>query len=159
MAETFIEILSLICKTHMYRYSKKRGECIMKNISIVLSLILCAAFVVPALSADDPSIKEPLRSEIQGSMNGHVKQNTLNDSYIIYDSSDKKLYELTFKELHPGIVKKGDFYVSCADFTDPEGNLYDVDFLVGESHGNFRVYQAILHKVNGVKRPYDLEDH
>ncbi len=130
----------------------------MRYLLRVFALIIFTGFAVPVMAADDPSIKDPLRTEIQGSMNGHIKQSTLNNSYIIYDSSDKKLYELTFKELHSGIVKKGDFYVSCADFTDPEGNLYDIDFLVGESQGNLQVYQAILHKVNGVKRPYDLEE-
>ena len=131
----------------------------MRIVLSILTLILAFGLAVNVFAADDPSIKDPLRSNIHSAMNEHVEQNTLDDSYIIYDSSDKKLYELTFKEVHSGIVKKEDFYVSCADFTDASGNLYDVDFLVGESNGGFRVYQAILHKVNGVKRPYDLQVH
>ena len=45
---------------------------------------------------------------------------------------------LKLKKLHDGIVKKGDYYVSCADFEDANGNLVDMDFFVltrdGEMH-------------------------
>ena len=65
---------------------------------------------------------------------------------------------MDFKSLHTGIVKKGDFYVSCADFADNKGNLYDIDFLVGEKDEQFSVIQALVHSVNGNKRKYDVEN-
>jgi hypothetical protein len=91
-------------------------------------------------------------------MTSHITSNTYDGKYVIYDAVDGKLLKLDFKSLHKGIVKKGDFYVSCADFADNTGNLYDLDFLVGEKDGQFSVIQALVHSVNGNKRKYDVED-
>jgi len=127
--------------------------------SFLRILILSLIFAVPTicLAADDPSIQGEPREKSQTAMKTYVDQNSLNDQYIIYDAVDGKLRRLKFKELHSGLVKKGDFYVSCADFVDDEGNTYDIDFLVGEKDGEYSVYQAIVHKVNGNKRQYSVE--
>ena len=125
----------------------------------VITLILFIGLTLPAFAADDPSIQGKTRADVQAAMNAHVTENTIGAGYVIYDSGDGKVKALTFKELHSGIVKKGDFYVSCADFTDSSGNLYDVDLLVGESDGDFRVYQALVHKVNGEERVYEVVDN
>ena len=131
----------------------------MTQLLRVITISLCIGLAIPALAADDPSIKGKTRTDVQAAMNTHVTDNTISEEYVIYDAADSKVKGLTFKELHSGIVKKGDFYVSCADFTDASGNMYDVDFLVGKTDGGFRVYQAIVHKLNGEKRPYEVEDN
>jgi|TARA_B110000495_G_scaffold192771_1_gene197293 hypothetical protein len=59
--------------------------------------------------------------------------------------------------LHKGVVKKGPFYVSCADFVDAKGRAYDLDFLVAGKGETLRVLQALVHSVDGEKRPYHLE--
>ena len=108
-------------------------------------------------SADDPTIKGDVRSKTQKAMSDHIKQNSLDGKYVIYDALSSELRTLDFKELHKGIVKKGDFYVSCADFVDDHGNKLDLDFFVVEKNGNFHVQQAFVHKINGEKRKYSLE--
>jgi len=129
----------------------------MKHVIHTILFLMLVTLAIPAFTADDPSIKGEVRAGVQSAMNDHVKENTLGEEYIIYDSGDGNVKGLTFKELHSGIVTKGDFYVSCADFTDSSGNLYDVDFLVAESNGELRVYQALVHKINGEKRKYQVE--
>ena len=130
----------------------------MKRFLFIITICLTLGAATAAFSADDPSIKGETRTKTQKAMSDHIKENNFDGSYIIYDAVTGDLLRLQFKELHKGIVKKDDFYVSCADFTDKQGNKYDLDFLVVDNDGNFEVYEAIVHKVNGEKRKYDLED-
>jgi hypothetical protein len=83
-------------------------------------------------------------------------QNAGDAWHLHYDPVEGRLLRLRLKELHPGIVKKGHFYVSCADFEDGE-HTYDVDFLVVPDEEGFRVNQAIVHAVDGEKRKYQIE--
>ena len=125
--------------------------------SLILTLTLSLASLVQA--ADDPSIKGKTREGVQAAMQHHIGQNTLEDRYVIFDGQTGKLNRLKFAKLHKGIVKKGDFYVSCADFLDGKGNKYDVDFLVAPKNDQFLVLQALVHSVNGNKRKYHLENN
>ncbi|HSG31868.1 MAG TPA: hypothetical protein VLB82_10020 [Thermodesulfobacteriota bacterium] len=109
-------------------------------------------------AGDDPSIQGKPRTGSQTAMTNHINANTFDGKYVIYDAVQGKLLKLDFKELHAGLVKKGDFYVSCADFTDTQGNKYDLDFLVGEKSNDYFVVQALVHKVNTDKRKYHLEN-
>lgn len=120
-------------------------------------LLLITGLTLPAAAADDPSIKGDLRKNIHSAMNSHIESNTFDGDYIIYDAVEGKLLELEFKDLHSGIVKKGDFYVSCADFKDDEGTLYDIDFLVVEKQGQLMVIEALVHSAGGNKRQYQVE--
>lgn len=129
----------------------------MRYLSLFFVTILFFAASNMLLAADDPSITGKPRTETQKVMSEHIEQNMLGDEYIIYDDITGELMMLEFKELHSGIVKKGNFYVSCADFVDAQGNKYDLDFFVAENKGNYIVYDAIVHKVNGDKRPYNLD--
>lgn len=111
-----------------------------------------------AVAADDPSIKGQIRADIQSSMSAFVDaQKTSDGSVVHYDPVDGKLLKLTLVALHEGIVKKGHFYVSCADFKSESGTLYDIDFLVVPAQDGMRVNQAIVHSVDGVKRKYHVE--
>jgi hypothetical protein len=129
----------------------------MNKIVFTLYVIFAVLISSFCLAGDDPSIPAPQREKSQAAMKKHVGENSYNGHYIIYDAVGGKLRRLRFKELHSGLVKKGDFFVSCADFVDAEGNTYDIDLLVGESDGEYQVYQAIVHKVNGNKRQYNVE--
>ncbi len=64
---------------------------------------------------------------------------------------------LEFDSLHEGIVRKGDFYVSCADFVDQSGRKIDVDFLVLPDGDQLKATQGIVHSIDGDKRKYHLE--
>jgi len=129
----------------------------LKTVLTILIALITFNTAGVLLAADDPSIKGKIRSNTQSAMAEHINENTYNGKYIIYDAVTGKLLRLDFGELHKGIVKKDDFYVSCADFADSQGNKYDLDFLVVDNGGNFEVFEAIVHKVDGNKRKYDLE--
>ena len=129
---------------------------VSKTLKTVLAVpILALAFTAQA--ADDPSIKGDLRKNIQASMNDFIQQQNINGSMYVYDAVDGKLLKLKLDKLHSGIVKKGDFYVSCADFRDGDGRKVDIDFLVRPSDNGLITTQALVHSIDGNKRKYHLE--
>ena len=129
----------------------------MKRMIGTLTVLILASGVT-ALSGDDPSIQGKTRTGVQQAMEKHIAENSIHGTYYIYDTATDHVRKLNFKELHKGIVKKGEYYVSCADFVDPSGQTLDLDFLVLEDHGAFKAVQAVIHKADGKKRPYHLED-
>jgi hypothetical protein len=131
----------------------------MKTLRISVSLlIIFFAVTAVAYAADDPGIKGELRESISSAMNEHIKQNSVDNRYVIYDAVAGELKRLEFDKLHKGIVKKGDFYVSCADFIDSEGNKYDIDFLVGDKGKGLITLESVVHSINGKKRAYHVEE-
>lgn len=122
--------------------------------ALMVGLTFAAA---PGLAGDDPSIQGKLRQDIQSSMQHFIAHQTVDGTFVHYDPVDGKLLHLSRPNLHAGIVKKGDFYVSCADFVDQDGRKIDVDFLVVDAAGALRTTQALVHKIDGAKRPYDVE--
>ena len=127
----------------------------MKSITVALFFL---AFTLTAFAADDPSIKGDTRRAVQAAMQEHIGQNTVNGHYILYDTVTDDVLKLKLAKLHDGIVKKADYYVSCADFHDRDGTYFDLDFMVIEKDGKFRALQGIVHKVGDVKRKYHLEN-
>ena len=123
--------------------------------TIVGITLLCASSI--SFAADDPSIKGDLRTNIQQSMQTYIDGQTINGHMYLFDSHKGELLKLTLDELHSGIVKKGDFYVSCADFKDQHGRKIDVDFLVRTTDSKYITTQGIVHSVDGKKRKYHLE--
>ncbi|HHJ80678.1 MAG TPA: hypothetical protein ENJ65_03500 [Candidatus Tenderia electrophaga] len=122
---------------------------------IAAAAALSLAFTVQA--ADDPSIKGELRKTIHDSMNSFIQQQNIDGRIYVYDAVAGKLLKLKLDELHSGIVKKGDFYVSCADFRDDNGGKVDIDFLVRPSGEQLVTTQALVHSIDGKKRKYHLE--
>ena len=125
------------------------------TLAVIFSLSIAATTV--AIAADDPSIKGALRENIKASMMSFIESNMISDTYYIYDAFGGKLLELKFAKLHEGIVKKGDFYVSCADFVEKNGTKVDLDFLVIKDGDNLKTIQAVVHSLDGKKRKYHLE--
>jgi hypothetical protein len=122
-------------------------------LAIVLGIFLSTA----VWAGNDPSIKGNLRSNIQSSMNDFIKHQSIDGSMYVFDAAKGSLLKLKLDKLHSGIVKKGDFYVSCADFKDQQGRKIDIDFLVRPDASKFITTQALVHSVNGNKRKYHLE--
>lgn len=110
-----------------------------------------------AFAGDDPSIKGDLRTRIQAAMSSYVESQTIGDVVRLYDPVEGQLLHLKFKALHSGIVQKGEFYVSCADFVDQSGREIDVDFLVLPDGDTVRATQGLVHSIDGKKRAYHLE--
>ncbi|GJM15125.1 MAG: hypothetical protein DHS20C13_04520 [Thermodesulfobacteriota bacterium] len=129
----------------------------MRQVLTLLLTILLLGGTNLVFAADDPSITGKPRISSQEAMSNHIEKNQLDSSYVIYDAVIGQLLELELVELHSGIVKKGDYYVSCADFVDAKGNKYDLDFIVAENGSEYIVYDAIVHKVNKDKRKYHLD--
>lgn len=128
---------------------------------MVVAAVLVPLFLMGAVSlaADDPSIKGKLRTNIQATMSQFINDHTVGQTFRIYDPVEGKLHKLKLDKLHEGIVKKGDFYVSCADFVDPRnGRKFDLDFLVIPDGDKLVATQAVIHSVDGKKRKYHLED-
>ncbi len=124
----------------------------------------CLMFVVfftlsplSVFAGNDSSIQGDLRTEIKIAMQTLIERNTINNTYRLYDPIKGKLLHLQLVKLHEGIVKKGDYFVSCADFKDAEGKLVDLDFLVLKDGTKMIATQAIIHKADGKKRKYHLE--
>jgi len=130
---------------------------ILTQTTSIVMLLTAFTFSGASFSADDPSIKGDLRKHVQQSMAGFIKEQTIDEHLYIYDAVKGKLLKLKLAELHSGIVKKGDFYVSCADFIDQNGNKVDIDFMVRESNNSLITTQALVHSINGKKRQYHLE--
>lgn len=129
----------------------------MRSVPIIaLAMVLVSSAI--SFGADDPSITGDTRKGIQAAMKSHIDENTVSGRYIIYDAVTGELKKLKFDKVHKGIVKKADFYVSCADFIDDGGNKYDLDLLVVKKDGDFRAMDTIVHSINGKKRKYHLED-
>lgn len=128
----------------------------MKTLQTIITLLFLG-LVSNAIAGDDPSIKGELRKDIQSAMDQHIKSNKLNGNYVIYDAVNGEMKNLTLVELHSGIVKKGEYYVSCADFVDNKGKKYDLDFLVSGTDSGYKVLQSIVHSVEGKKRKYHVE--
>ena len=129
----------------------------MKRVPVI-ALVLFFGLCGVSFGGDDPSIKGKTREGIQSAMKRHIDGNIVDGKYVIYDAVDGKLRKLKFDKVHEGIVKKADFFISCADFVDGGGNKYDLDLLVVERNGEFRVLETVVHSINGEKRKYHLED-
>ena len=122
------------------------------------ALSFATLLTTSAHSADDPNIPKEEKAAVQKAMQAHIDSNRVGEKYVIYDGVAGELLRLGFVELHAGVVRKGEFYVSCADFTSADGTMIDVDFLVAGEEDDLRVLDAIVHKVAGTKRPYRVED-
>ncbi|MFC1749550.1 hypothetical protein ACFL2V_12165 [Pseudomonadota bacterium] len=120
-------------------------------------LVVAGALSFNAMAANDPNIKGDLRTNIQHSMTQFIDQQSDDGSMFVYDAVKGKLLKLKLAELHEGIVKKGDFYVSCADFHDQAGRKIDIDFMVRPIGGDLITTQALVHSIDGKKRKYHLE--
>ena len=51
-----------------------------------------------------------------------------------------------------------DAIAQSKDFVDGQNRKYDIDFLVVEKDGSFRVLQPLVHSIDGKKRAYHLEE-
>lgn len=123
-----------------------------KSTIALLTLVTGLSF-----AGNDPSIKGVERMEVAKAMKEHIDSHKVDGKYLIYDGASNVMRSLTLTALHDGIVKKGDFYVSCADFKDEKGNELDLDFLVINDGKDYKFVQSLVHKVGGEKRPYTLE--
>ena len=129
----------------------------MKNI---IFLVLIALLIIPSniFGGDDPGIPRETKDKIQIAMQAHINGLLAKNggSYPIFDPDTRNVVQLKFLALHKGVVVKGSqgkYYISCADFTDKENKVYDLDFLVSD---NFEVVETLVHKKDGKTMHYGV---
>lgn len=128
------------------------------NIAIV-SIIVVFGSTAQAGLLDIVSKEEKAR--VQGAMKVYLAQN-IADNGILSVMHNRKILQLTVKKstkypdgFHSGVKQDGNLYIGCVDFT-AGGKNYDIDFLVRKVKTNYIVVQPIVHKIDGVKDPYDM---
>ena len=128
----------------------------MRKISIGLMLL---ALALPAIvwSGDDPSIPKEDKAKIQAAMDTHIQGLSDKKGLPVFDHKAQAVVHLKFKELHSGVAKKGDYFVSCADFIDSAGTLYDIDLLARPSGDQYMIVESFVHKKGGEKFPYEVK--
>ncbi len=113
--------------------------------------ILTFAVLLPwsnsAFAGDDPSITGELRANIQQAILRAIDEGTVGGIYRFYDPLTQSVLSLEFTKLYSETLKKGDFYVRCAEFKDSRGRVVDVDFLVIPDGDEMRVTLAVVHKI------------
>ncbi len=111
-----------------------------------------------ASAGDDRSIKGQLRKDIQSSMEEYIKKQTIDGKLYVFDAVQNELLTLTSGKPRPGIVKDGEFFLTCADYVDQKGNKIDLDFMVRKSGDKYITTQTIVHAVADEYRPYHVRD-
>ena len=127
----------------------------------LLMFILALTSLVASNSAnagDDKSINGELRKNIKKSMAQYINKQTMDGKFYVFDAVQNKLLTLTSGKLRPGIVKDGNFYLTCADYTDQDGNKIDLDFMVRKNGEEYITSQTIVHAVADEYRPYHVRD-
>jgi len=117
---------------------------------------LLMLMVVAGRAADDPTIRGTLRPQIWSTMDDYIVSQTGDGIMRLYDPIEDRVLLMEFRGINDGIVREGDFFVSCADFVDQDGRKLDVDLLVLQSGENLKVTQAIVHKIQGAERSSNL---
>ena len=79
-----------------------------------------------------------------------------NGKFPVFDPDTRSIVQLSFDKLHTSVEIKGRalaYFVSCAYFKNPEGVVYDLDFLVSPNYG---VVATLIHSKDGKKTDYDI---
>ena len=151
-------ILRISCE---YQFINHETGVVMKSKinHVIVSVFALVLFTeLYTFAGDDKNIKGELRKGIKSSMGEYIDGNTIDSKFKLFDPIEGKVLDLKLDHLHEGIVKKGDYYVSCADFVDQEGRKIDIDLFVLKDGKNLKTVQAIVHSVDGEKRKYHLEE-
>lgn len=105
---------------------------------------------------------EPTAEDIRSTMKAYVlDQSKKTGSFDIFDSETGTVRSLTLVRVHERVGETGDYYYSCADFTDANtGELLDLDLDVEHKNGELSVVDVRIHKVGGKERyTYDENDN
>ena len=127
-------------------------------IKLIPSFCLCLILMAGSVAADT-GIADNHRDAIHKAMEQHIQSVTElngNGKFPMYDPATRSIVQLDFDKLHDSVEIKGRklaYFVSCADFTDPGGVKYDLDFLVSPNYG---VVATLIHSKDGKKTAYDI---
>ncbi len=125
----------------------------------ILITMLAIHFMWAGWALANSGIVESHRDAIQTAMANHIKdvsEKNGNGMFPIFDPDQKTVVQLKFDRLHDSVVIRGKdypYFISCADFTDKNGVIYDLDFLVSKNH---EVVAVLIHAINNKKTSYDI---
>lgn len=105
---------------------------------------------------------EPKAHDIRQAMKNYVMEKSkATGTFDVQDSETGTTRKLSLKRVHERVGKTGDYYYSCADFTDTNtGELLDLDLDVEQKGGKLSVVDVRIHKVGGKERyTYDENDN
>jgi hypothetical protein len=102
----------------------------------ILFLVIFAGYIGQAGEIDKKVVQGAMHNFIRGKLSG------------LGGVNDIKGVNAEFDYLHKGVKKRGDLFVSCADFKS-RTDVYDIDYYVREINGQFFVVKEIFHKKNG----------
>ena len=130
----------------------------MKQVRTAMAVFtFVVASSMAALAADDASIPEAVKDRARAAMEEFIKHEVeVKGTFLLVDKDDNKTLSLNYDKLHKGMVKFQDGYLACADFNAGK-SAYDIDFLVKEVGGTYRVVKAAVHSVDGKKRTGHME--
>lgn len=149
-----------------------------KAIAVITMLTFCIGIVPLAFAAEhggkehggittqehsaNAEVKAPSADDIRAEMKAYVdKKSQATGTFNILDPETGKARSLKFERVHERVGKTGDYYYSCADFTDADsGEKLDLDLDLEDTNGKLAVVDVRIHKVNGKERyTYDEKDN
>jgi len=113
-------------------------------------------------AAKAEAVKAPTNDDIRSAMTAYVvAQSKSSGTFNIEDPDTGETLNLSLVNVHERIGKTGDYYYSCADFSDAAtGQTYDLDLDVADNAGRLSVVDVRIHKVGGEPRyTYDDNDN
>ena len=108
------------------------------------------------------AVSAPTNEDIRNAMTAYVTaQSAANGTFNVKDPDTGETVNLTLVNVHQRVGKTGNYYYSCADFTNAStGELYDLDLDVADIDGTLSVVEVRIHKVAGEARyTYDDDDN
>lgn len=148
----------------------------MRKILRVPIAIAFLASVIPAVFAAEQGGKEhggltttqkqspttPLPADIRAAMELYVvKESQETGTFDVTDPETAKVRHLKLERVHERVGKTGNYYYSCADFSDTvSGEKLDLDLDVLDKDGVLSVVDVRIHKIDGKERyTYDAHDN
>jgi len=111
-----------------------------------------------AVQAATPPTNDDIRNAMKSYVEGKTAAN--GGTFAIKDPDTGETLQLTLDRVHERVGKTGDYYYSCADFSDAEGGAWDLDIDVADVKGTLGVVDVRIHKENGVPSyTYDDADN
>lgn len=125
----------------------------------LIAIVSATFFIISGSAWAHEGIATSHRDAIQAGMVKYIEAMTDhngNGKFPIYDPSVKAVIQLKFEKLHDSVEVHGrdnPYFVTCADFVDDKGALYDLDFLVSRK---YEVVIVLIHAKDGKKTKYDI---
>ena len=116
------------------------------------ALAASVAVVFAFSPAQAEKISAGLKSELQGAMMDYIDYNSVEGKFLYLNAAQDRVIHYFPANLHPRILKIGDYFVLCSDFKTAEGANVDVDFLAIEAEGELRVIQALVGQRDVIRR-------